>query len=87
MRGTGQSANKMIFGDIVLLFLTTLLKNQGHSGRAMENLFHTAHSCIPQNGTVATDSEVSFQKSDFDPIPVETRIAASKHSRRITLIT
>ena len=36
------------------------------------------------DGTVAIDSEVSFQKSDFDLIPVETRTRASKLSRRIT---
>ena len=35
------------------------------------------------DGTVATSSEVSFQKSDFDLIPVEIRIGAPEHSRRI----
>ena len=33
------------------------------------------------DGTVAIDSEVIFLKSDFDLIPEETRIRASKHSR------
>eukprot|EP00291_Cryptomonas_curvata_P024501 CAMPEP_0172159586 /NCGR_PEP_ID=MMETSP1050-20130122/5057_1 /TAXON_ID=233186 /ORGANISM="Cryptomonas curvata, Strain CCAP979/52" /LENGTH=93 /DNA_ID=CAMNT_0012829199 /DNA_START=587 /DNA_END=868 /DNA_ORIENTATION=+ len=30
-----------------------------------------------------TDSNVSFQKSDFNLIPVETRTGVSKHSHRI----